>query len=228
MTVPPTSNQEAFETIFSSSSRKSLKGEQEDVMSTLSSAVQSMENSAHHLAEQDDLSKHQVEVDVQPYDSMNMADIKLSVEELTKRLRPFHPPPPPVSFDEAKNVVGAANASQSENSSSSTASSQESSSYSTVLTIHESTDATGRKTYEAHTSPFVRTKDMDAPGATSAHESYIDVPRRRPPTYIERLRNNRTMHAISTKRRRRAKIKKHKYKKLLRKTRTLRRKLDKA
>lgn len=197
-------------------------------MFTLSSAVQSMENSAHHLAEQDDMSKHQLEVDVQPYDPMNMTDLKLSVEELTKRLRPFHPPPPPVSFNEAKNVAAAANARRPEGPSSSTASSQESSSYSTVLTIHESTDAIGRKTYEAHTTPFVRSKDMDAPGATTEHEAYIDVPHRRPTTYIERLRNSRTMHAISTKRRRRAKIKKHKYKKLLRKTRTLRRKLDKA
>lgn len=184
-------------------------------MFTLSSAVHSMENSANHLAEHDDLGR-QFEVDVQPYDVMNMSDIRFSVEELAKRLRPFHPPPPPVPFDEAKE---AANARQSELSSPET--------YSTVLTIHESTDAAGRKTYEAHTTPFVRTQDMDAPGATE-HEEFIDVPHSRGTTYIERLRNNRTMHAISTKRRRKAKMKKHKYKKLLRKTRTLRRKLDKA
>jgi hypothetical protein len=210
-TVPPSSNQEAFDAIFSS--KKSAKAEQEDVMLTLSSAVQSMENTA---AEHNDLGRH-LEVDVQPYDSMNMSDIKLSVDELAKRLRPFHPPPPPMPFDEAKEI---ANARQSE-------SSPQENSYSTVLTIHESTDATGRKTYEAHTTPFVRTQDMDAPGATE-HEEFIDVPQKKGSTYIERLRNNRTMHAISTKRRRKAKMKKHKYKKLLRNTRTLRRKLDKA
>ena len=68
---------------------------------------------------------------------------------------------------------------------------------------------------------------MNAPGATE-NESFIDVPRNKGNTYMERLRNNRTMHAISTKRRRKSKMKKHKYKKLLRNTRTLRRKLDKA
>lgn len=200
-------------------------------MFTLSSAVQSMENSAQHF-EQDDLSKHQLEVDMQPYDSMNMSDMKLSVEELTKRLRPFHPPPPPTPLNEAKKAAAAANVNANANArkteDSSKASSQDGPSYSTVLTIHESTDATGRKTYEAHTTPFVQTKDMDAPGA-AGHEAYIDVPSSRAPTtYMERLRNSRTMYAISTKRRRRAKIKKHKFKKLLRKTRTLRRKLDKA
>lgn len=222
-TVPPASSLEAFDTIFAP--RKSPKGDQEDVMFTLSSAVQSMENSAQHF-EQDDLSKHQLEVEMQPYDSMNMNDMKMSVEELTKRLRPFHPPPPPTPLNEAKKAAAAAaNARKAEESSK--ASSQDGPSYSTVLTIHESTDATGRKKYEAHTTPFVRTKDMDAPGARE-HEAFIDVPSRTPTTYMERLRNNRTMYAISTKRRRQAKIKKHKFKKLLRKTRTLRRKLDKA
>lgn len=206
-TVPPSSNQEAFDAIFSS--KKSAKAEQENVMLTLSSAVQSMENTA---GEHDDLGR-QLEVDVQPYDSMNMSDLKLSVDELSKHLRPFHPPPPPMPLDEAKE---AANTRQSEPS-------PQENSYSTVLTIHESTDATGRKTYEAHTTPFVR----DAPGAKE-HEEFIDIPENKGTTYIERLRNNRTMHAISTKRRRKAKMKKHKYKKLLRNTRTLRRKLDKA
>ena len=187
-------------------------------MLTLSAAAQSMENSAHHLTERDEMGRH-LEVDVQPYDAMNMSDMKLSIEELTKRLRPFHPPPPPMPFDEAREAVNAAKQSEP--------SSKEPSSYSTILTIHESTDATGRKTYEAHTSPFVRTQDMNAPGATE-NESFIDVPRNKGNTYMERLRNNRTMHAISTKRRRKSKMKKHKYKKLLRNTRTLRRKLDKA
>ena len=75
-------------------------------MFTLSAAAQSMENSAHHMPEQDDMGR-QLEVDVQPYDSMNMSDMKLSVEELSKRLRPFHPPPPPMPLDEAKEAANA-------------------------------------------------------------------------------------------------------------------------
>jgi hypothetical protein len=57
---------------------------------------------------------------------------------------------------------------------------------------------------------------IDAPSGTSGM------------TYVERIRHNRSMHAISTKRRRKVKMKKHKFKKLMRRTRTLRRKLDKA
>ncbi|KAE8355167.1 hypothetical protein BDV28DRAFT_129428 [Aspergillus coremiiformis] len=214
-TVPPPSSPEAFDAIFTA--RKTTKHEADDVVFTLSSAVNSMENPAYHLGEQEGSLNH-FDMEGNQLDGMNMAELKVSVEELTRRLRPFHPPPPPVPFDESKNT----GAMELENFSP-----RETSSYSTVLTIHESTHADGRKTYEAHTGPFVRTPDMDAPGA-GENEGIVDVPSQPGTTYIERLRNNRTMHAISTKRRRKLKMKKHKYKKLLRKTRTLRRKLDKA
>lgn len=214
-TVPPPSSPEAFDAIFTA--KKSTKHEADDVIFTLSSTLNSMENPAYHLGEQEGSLNH-FDMEGNQLDGMNMAELKVSVEELTRRLRPFHPPPPPVPFNESKDT-GAA---EPENFSS-----RETSSYSTVLTIHESTHADGRKTYEAHTGPFVRTPDMDAPG-TGESEAIIDVPSQPGTTYIERLRNNRTMQAISTKRRRKLKMKKHKYKKLLRKTRTLRRKLDKA
>ncbi|KAB8077810.1 hypothetical protein BDV29DRAFT_167485 [Aspergillus leporis] len=213
-TVPPLSSPEAFDAIFTA--RKPSKQEADDVIFTLSSAVNSMENSAFPLGEQEGTLNH-FDMEGNHLDGMNMAELKVSVEELTRRLRPFNPPPPPVPFDEMKDngAVELENFSAHETS------------YSTVLTIHESTHADGRKTYEAHTGPFVRTPDMDAPGA-GENEALIDVPSQPGTTYIERLRNNRTMQAISTKRRRKLKMKKHKYKKLLRKTRTLRRKLDKA
>ncbi|KAE8364732.1 hypothetical protein BDV27DRAFT_128042 [Aspergillus caelatus] len=213
-TVPPPSSPEAFDAIFTA--KKPTKHESDDVILTLSSTVNSMENPAYHLGEQEGSLNH-FDMEGNQLDGMNMAELKVSVEELTRRLRPFHPPPPPVPFDEAKD----AGAVESENFS------PRETSYSTVLTIHESTHADGRKTYEAHTGPFVRTPEMDAPGA-GENEAIIDVPSQPGTTYIERLRNNRTMQAISTKRRRKLKMKKHKYKKLLRKTRTLRRKLDKA
>ncbi|KAE8145060.1 hypothetical protein BDV25DRAFT_165495 [Aspergillus avenaceus] len=213
-TVPPTSSPEAFDAIFTA--KRPSKNEADDVILTLSSTVNNMENSAYHMGEQDGTLNH-FDMDGNHLDGMNMAELRVSVEELTKRLRPFHPPPPPVPFDEFKE----AGAVESENLS------PRETSYSTVLTIHESTHADGRKTYEAHTGPFVRSPDMDAPGA-GENEAVIDAPSQQGTTYMERLRNNRTMHAISTKRRRKLKMKKHKYKKLLRKTRTLRRKLDKA
>ncbi|EHA23144.1 hypothetical protein ASPNIDRAFT_207071 [Aspergillus niger ATCC 1015] len=214
-TVPPTSTPEAFDAIFTA--KKPAKPEVDDVIFTLSSAVNSMENSAAHSGEQEG-SLQYFDMEGNQLDGMNLSDLKVSVEELTKRLRPFHPPPPPVPFDEAKDMAF----SEFEDVP------RETSSYSTVLTIHESIHSDGRKTYEAHTGPFVPSGEMEAPGAIGESEAIIDVPHNSGTTYMERIRNNRTMHAISTKRRRRLKMKKHKLKKLRKRTRTLRRKLEKA
>lgn len=226
-TVPPTSTTEAFDALFTA--KKPPRTETDDVIFTLSSAVNSMEN---HLPEQDGGAMINAELDPQD-GSSNLVDLKVSVDELTRRLRPFQPPPPPVPFDEAK---AASTEQQQEQDQNQTTSSRESSSYSTVLTIHESTLADGRKTYEAHTGPFYQSPDAEAPSATEG-EAAIEEPandsNNRGTTYLERLRSNkninhRTMHAISTRRRRKRKMKNHKWKKLLRRTRTLRRKLDKA
>lgn len=181
-------------------------------MYTLSNAVQSMESAAHHQAEQD--GSLQFDSDGSQFDAMNVADVNVSVQDMARQFLPFHPPPAPVPLDEAKGVHEAAEPTEQ--------SSKGTSSYSTVLTIHESTHPDGRKTYEAHTTPFVRSGDMEAPGAT---ESDLNGPRPGA-TYIDRLRHNR-MQAISTKRRRRIKMKKHKWKKRLRLTRSIRQKLDK-
>lgn len=149
---------------------------------------------------------------------LDAPEAKMSVEEFTRRLRPFHPPPPPVPMNTNPSTS---------NPVESDAHDQQTSTYSTVLTIRESRHADGRKTYEAHTGPFVRS-DMEDP-AGERDEITIDAPSSTSGmTYLERVRHNRTMHAISTKRRRKIKMKKHKFKKLMRRTRTLRRKLDKA
>ncbi|KAL4931206.1 mitochondrial 37S ribosomal protein mS38 [Aspergillus undulatus] len=211
-TVPPPSSPEAFDSIFT---KQASQDNAEDVIFTLSSAVNTMENVAHHLAEADGPMTAS-EVESNQLDSMDFSELKRSVEEMTKRLRPFNPPPPPTPY------VAAAEGEQQQG--------QETSSYSTVLTIHESTHSDGSKTYEAHTTPFVQARSMEAPGADEAEaEAIIDAPQNSQTNYIERVRNNNeTMQALSTRRRRVRKMKNHKFKKLLRRTRTLRRKLDKA
>lgn len=219
-TVPPTSSSEVFDAIFSS--KKFLKNEPEDVIFTLSSTAQSMENMAGMSESDDQISQLHRSFTSDQNGELQMLDgpeAKMSVEEFTRRLRPFHPPPPPVPVDMNPST---SNAMESD------AYNQETSTYSTVLTIRESRHANGRKTYEAHTGPFVRSDVEDPAGE---HDGItIDAPTGSTSgmTYLERLRHNRTMHAISTKRRRKVKMKKHKFKKLMRRTRTLRRKLDKA
>lgn len=208
-------------------------------MNTLSSAVDSMENSAAHQAEQDDSPQFMLRAggsgsggggsamnhfdsEGSQFDAMNMSDMKVSVEDMARQFQPFRPPPVPVPFDESKTTApqGTENLSES----SSTDMHKPSSSYSTVLTIHESTHPDGRVTFDAHTTPFVR-NDMEAPGAS---EHAITDPQSTPTTYMERLRRNRSMQTMSTKRRRRFKMKKHKWKKRLRATRSIRQKLDKT
>lgn len=169
-----------------------------------------MEHAAHHLAENDGI-MNAFEMESNQLDGLDMTELKMSVEEMTKRLRPFNPPPPPTPY------VASAEAEQR----------QETSSYSAVLTIQESTLSDGSKTYEAHTTPFVQARTMEGPSAEGI-DAVIDVPQGSQTTYIERLRNPGTMQALSTRRRRIRKMKNHKFKKLLRRTRTLRRKLDKA
>ncbi|KAJ5212066.1 uncharacterized protein N7498_003712 [Penicillium cinerascens] len=217
-TVPPTSSTEAFDAIFSS--KKFLKNEPDDVIFTLSSTAQNMESMANGMSEpEDQFGQLQRSFTSDPNGDLQMldgAEAKMSVEEFVRRLRPFHPPPPPIPMD--MNPSSDAMESQAQNQ-------HETSTYSTVLTIRETRNSDGRKTYEASTGPFVR--DMEDP----EHEGItIDAPSGSASgmTYVERRRHNQTIHAISTKRRRKVKMKKHKFKKLMRRTRTLRRKLDKA
>jgi hypothetical protein len=214
-TVPPTSSTDAFEAIFSS--KRPLKNEPEDVIFTLSSAVQSMELGAQGASESEDNFRTFSEQDGE-LRMLDGPDAKMSVEEYTRRLRPFQPPPPPVPMDASAIEAVESTDAQIDN---------EYQTYSTVLTIREGRGADGRKTYEAHTGPFVRSEEMEDP-SSFRDEVTIDAPESTSGmTYMERLRNNRTMHALSTKRRRKAKMKKHKFKKLMKRTRTLRRKLDK-
>lgn len=209
-TVPPPSSPEAFDSIFT---KQASKSEADDVIFTISSAADSMDNAAHHFAENEG-PMNAFEVEGSHADGLGMSELKASVEEMTKRLRPFNPPPPPTPF------VAAPEPQAQEQP-------QGTSSYSTVLTIEESTLSDGRKTYQAHTTPFVQARNMEAPSADQ-EGAVIDAPNKSHTTYIERLRNKGTMQTLSTRRRRVRKMKNHKFKKLLRRTRTLRRKLDKA
>ncbi|KAJ5468229.1 hypothetical protein N7475_005981 [Penicillium sp. IBT 31633x] len=213
-TVPPTSTTDAFEAIFSS--KRPLRNEPQDVIFTLSSAVQSMEHGSQGMSESEDQFRTFSEQDGE-LRMLDGPDAKMSVEEFTRRLRPFQPPPPPVPMDTSAMEAAEPVESQIDN---------EYQTYSTVLTIREARHADGRKTYEAHTGPFVRNGETE--DSSRIHEISIEAPcDSADKTYMERLRNNRTMYAISTKRRRKVKMKKHKFKKLMKRTRTLRRKLDK-
>jgi Mitochondrial domain of unknown function (DUF1713) len=229
--VPPASSAETFNAIFSS--KKQSKTQPEEVIYTLTSVVSSLESSLHHHQrgsglEQEELRRtvtqaptSSTETEATYLDRLSAQDLRASVEEFIKRLRPFNPPLPPTPFDDRPVFEGL----QSEQRDIEPTSFH---TYSTLLTIRESTHADGHKTYEAHATPFIRGANTEAPEIFNGDPLVEGAQNSICRTYVERLHRHRKIHTISVKRQRKLKMKKHKYKKLLRRTRTLRRKLEKS
>ena len=151
-------------------------------------------------------------------------EVGMSLQQLTDRFRPFMPPPAPVPMESPE-------AQRQKHEVAEQAKTQKKS-YSTVLTILESTHPNGQKTYEARTSPIVEDPENSSVTPRQAPSSSTST------SFLERMRirqekwedfrdeRARNMEALSTKRQRKLKMKKHKYKKLMKRTRNLRRKLD--
>lgn len=132
---------------------------------------------------------------------------------LSGRYQPFSPPPAPVPMNTAESLAAGAEAAEAHEPQHRT--------YTAVLTIEESTDEHGEVTYMAHSSPLMQ-KD---PPAVPARYPFLERMNIRQERYRERAEEN-GIWAISVKRQRKLKMKKHKYKKLMRRTRNLRRRLD--
>lgn len=123
--------------------------------------------------------------------------------------------------------------------------SKEASVYQAYLTVKEHVSQNGERYFTAHATPLVKIRRRSRKGHMRTKTSIRNLSNPPPPTsqdqsrtltpYIQRKRRNmqtmaelreRTFHALSVKRQRKLKMKKHKHKKLMRKTRNLRRKLD--
>lgn len=162
-------------------------------------------------------------------------EISISIDEFVKQCRPFNTPPAPVpmSGDEAAASMREATLQYPPEVRNEVESEQSHSSYSTVLTIHESTGPNGQKTYSAHSTPLQRIEeeyildDIEAPSTPTSRRTRIRDGRRMRHSGIPAQRRGGKMFMISVKRQRRLKMKKHKYKKLMKKTRNLRRRLEK-
>jgi hypothetical protein len=129
---------------------------------------------------------------------------------LTGKYQPFNPPPPPQPMITADSLAADAEAASLQESQHRT--------YTSILTIEESTDARGEVTYVAYSSPL----QEGAPMPTR----FFERMQIRQEQYRERTKESNSMLAISVKRQRKLKMKKHKYKKLMKRTRNLRRRLD--
>lgn len=213
-------------------------------MYTISSAVDSLESSAASPPQQiqqiapEDTDLHSVisqpeyynddAMDATRYDPSQPEVIHLNIQELVKNFRPFAPPPPPVAEDAIEESSRQASRKRLPTQKS----------FSAVLTIIERTNADGRKTYETRTcsiredpGPIEDTGSPVVENPPSIRQPFLNHMRERQRRWEEFRREKAGGEAwrlISVRRQRKLKMKKHKYKKLMRKTRNLRRRLDRV
>jgi hypothetical protein len=137
---------------------------------------------------------------------------------LSGQYQPFNTPPPP--WPRNKTESPAAHAGIPAESVA-----KQYRTYTAVITIEESTDANGEMTWTARSTPLVAKGQDQAPppttsrGRRSIRQQHFEQSQ-------EQKAEETGIWAISVKRQRKLKMKKHKYKKLMRRTRNLRRRLD--
>ncbi|KAI9744533.1 MAG: hypothetical protein M1818_002062 [Claussenomyces sp. TS43310] len=218
---PKNVTDEAFASIFTPRTRSNKPS---DVISTLSNTVNKLESATQQKrwnAETDELraaitaESEQSRGEVLHLDQdPNAGSMQFPRHILSGTYQPFNTPPPPVPMDTAQSLAAGVEAS---------AASTQHKTYTTVLTIKETTDMNGDVTYMAHSSPLMEEEPAPTPRRFLER---MNIRQEKYEEYRERRGLDTGMWAISVKRQRKLKMKKHKYKKLMRRTRNLRRRLD--
>lgn len=246
--IPTESSNKAFSYIFNA--KPSPKHNTTEVMYTLSSAVDALENASSGNRSQDAQRMTSEEIDLRQAvtqasssngDQPTHLDIPaktlhINLQELAKNFRPFNPPPAPVPLGSGMEAALSASQNVQLSTEPEAHSAPIHKSYTTTLTIHESTYPNGQKTYKTHTTPII-----EDPASSQAHDNsvrylppaphnqpFLGRMRERQAQYFDRLLEREGWMAISVKRQRKLKMKKHKYKKLMKRTKNLRRKLDRT
>lgn len=252
-TIPPPATDAAFESVFKTEQQRdpwengnSAERRPEDVIYALGPLFESMDSSAADA--QDDGLRWEILSESQSnQDGVRHLDgppRMRSLDELVAQFKPFHAPPPPQPFtDDIKLVELKKRASKPKQKR-----------YRTTIYLTESTATNGRVEYSASVSPIERMPEeqsvteepaLDGGKPLNFRErmqryrtskayllrqqaifsrSPLKAPVRRAPSAARKER----MLLISVKRQRKLKMKKHKYKKLMKRTRNLRRRQDRA
>jgi hypothetical protein len=193
----------------------------QDVLSTLGQTVHDLEQPMAKLGLGD-------KQKAQPLDddegatrlSLKHADgtetnVQIQLNAMSGHFLPYTPPPPPEPLSETQAAADEAAAAAAEQM---TEQEPQTRTYQALVTIEESVDANGQYRVVAHTPQLVEENEP---------RSFLERLAKRQLRFEEaRQLHGRTMHALSVVRIRRLKIKKKKYKKLMRKTRNIRRKMD--
>lgn len=226
--VPPASSIDTFNSIFDTKIDKFS-----DVMVTLSDAVESLEAAGQFREEGDarDSIFNNQGANAQMGGQLTAADL----EQLLMQCVPFRPPPPPVPHKDAASKRKASNRKQALTQQAPTHKS-----WSVNVNVTESTFSDGRRRLTIAAS---EPQEMEVDEATStevpseskrvAHQPFLQRMYARHLVNAAKIRrvqgnSSRGMLLISVKRQRKLKMKKHKYKKLMKRTRTLRRKLERS
>lgn len=141
------------------------------------------------------------------------SSIYLQVDAMSGDFLPFRPPPLPLPQTQKTNAESdtAMDAEQAEHAPRSRV-------YKAMFTIEEATEADGQIRIIAHSPQILQDEQP---------RSFLERLAQRQLKFDE-TRGRRDMHAISVRRQRKLRMKKMKYKKLMRRTRNLRRKLDRT
>jgi len=218
--LPEPVTDDAFAEIFNPQPRSHRVG---DVLATLSQTVQGLTQLSLGDAGKQDAgngsSHHRM---TYKHADGTEADLVFEPGSMASQFLPFTPPPAPrpmTDADVADEMAAAAAEEQHQHTEE-----PQTRVYRAIVTIEETVDADGQYKVMAHSPELV---DESAP--RSFLERMAQRQLRFDDARVARLQSptaGKTMHAISVKRQRKLKMKKKKYKKLMRKTRNERRKLD--
>ncbi|KAK4241547.1 hypothetical protein C8A03DRAFT_41034 [Achaetomium macrosporum] len=220
--LPRTVSDDAFAKIFTPRTRSNRVS---DVLSTLSQTVQDLEEplTRVNLANGDKQQSHDAQ-DAEDGTKMlslkhadgSETDVYLQLNSMSGHYLPYTPPPAPKPVTETAAEAESANRAIPEELAEQEPQTRV---YKAMVTIEETVDANGQYKVIAHSPELV---EEDAPP-----RSFLERMAWRQLRYDEaRREQDRTMQAISVRRQRKLRMKKKKYKKLMKKTRNLRRKLD--
>lgn len=215
---------DAFAKIFAPRTRANRVA---DVLSTLSQSVHDLEEPLSKLSiAGGDKVAHEAE-DGSTKISLKHGDgsetsVYLQLNAMSGQYLPYAPPPAPEPISEtteAEADSAANNGAVAEEAAAEKQQQPQTRVYKAMVTIEETVDADGQYKVMAHSPELVEEDGRP--------RSFLERMAERQLRYDEaRQQQDRTMQAISVKRQRKLRMKKKKYKKLMRKTRNLRRKLD--
>lgn len=207
--------EESFAEIFNT--RKGHRAT--DVLSTLSQAVHDLESPMSGLKLSDNDMEDGTKMTLKHPDGTE-SDVYFQLNSMSGHFLPFTPPPPPEPIAEVDEAAAEAEASAAIAEEIAAAEQEpETRVYKAVVTIEESRDSNGQYKIMAH-SPEIVEDDAAQP------RSFLERLALRQIRYEDARQHQGVMHAISVRRQKKLKIKKKKYKKLMRRTRNERRKLD--